>query len=252
MTTMETKRRPRVERARQVADVLRSEVLHGRVPLGGLPSEAELGAEFGVSRNTVREAIEMLRDEGLVVRCPGVGTLVSATKYDHGIDRLMGLAETLHEHGPVVNEVRTTSLVDPPKTVAERLDLRQGESVVYLERRRLLNGRPVSLDLTYLVRDLGEPLVAHDLAHSDIFALLEQIAGTSLGHAELTLEAVAADAHSAAILDTPRGSPLFMLERLTHLDGGRPVDLEFVRFRGDQVTMRGNIRRTSPQEGAPR
>lgn len=246
--TIDTRRRPRVERARQVADVLRSQVLHG-APVGGLPPEEELGAEFGVSRNTIREAIEMLRDEGLVVRCPGVGTLVSAAKYDHGIDSLRGLAETLHEHGPIVNEVRTTAVVEPPKTVANRLAVPPGEPVVYLERRRLLNGRPVSLDLTYLVRDLGEPLVAQDLAHSDIFVLLEQYAGRRLGHADLTLEAIAADAHSATTLDTPRGAPLFMLERLTHLDDGRPVDLEFIRFRGDQVTMRGTTRRTTT-EGA--
>lgn len=245
----ETRPRQRVERARQVADVLRSQVLHADVPVGGLPAESELAAEFAVSRNTIRQALDMLRDEGLVVRCPGVGTLVSAAKYDHGLDRLAGLAETLHEHGPIVNEVRAATLVKPPASVAQRLHLREGEQVVYVERRRLLNGRPLSLDLTYLVRDLGERVAADDLAHSDIFAMLERLAGGPLGHADLTFEAIAADDYSASLLDISLGSPLFMLERLTHLDDGRPVDLEFIRFRGDQVTMRATTRRTTtPQE----
>ena len=69
--------------------------------------------------------------------------------------------------------------------------------------------------------------------------------------AEIVLEAVAADRHSAAILEVPAGAPLLMLERLTRLDDGRPVDLEFVRFRGDRITMRGNVRRTPEEEINP-
>lgn len=240
----ETRPRPRVERARQIADVLRSQVLHADVPVGGLPSEPELAREFAASRNTIREALAMLREEGLVVRCPGVGTLVSATKYDHGLDHLAGLAETLHEHGPIVNEVRAATLIRPPSSVARRLRIGEDEEVVFIERRRLLNGRPLSLDLTYLARDLGERVAADDLAHRDIFGLLEGAAGCPLGHADLTFEAIAADDYSASLLDVSLGSPLFMLERLTHLDDGRPVDLEFIRFRGDQVTMRATARRT--------
>ena len=60
------------------------------------------------------------------------------------------------------------------------------------------------------------------------------------------LEAVAADSHSAAILKVPPRAPLLMLERLTRLDDGRPVDLEFIRFRGDRMTMRGTVRRPCP------
>jgi GntR family transcriptional regulator len=235
--------RRRADRARQVADVLRRQVLHGTYPDGVLPAETVLIEEFGESRNTVRVALDLLRDEGLIERCPGVGTVVASQKYLHGLDRLQGLAETLHEHGPVVNQVRTSGLVVPPTTVAERLQIAAREPVVYVERRRLLGGVPLSLDQTYLVRDVGEPLLDEDLAGRDIFVMLEHLTGQPLGDAEITIEAVAADPHSAAILELPRGGALLMVERLTHLADGRPVDFEFIRFRGDRLTMRGRATR---------
>ncbi|GIH93516.1 GntR family transcriptional regulator [Planobispora siamensis] len=244
-------RRRRADRARQVADLLRREILHGGFGAGRLPLEAALAREFGASRNTVREALDLLREEGIVERCPGVGTTVAGEKYPHGLHRLLGLAETLHEHGSVTNEVRTMGLIEPPAAVGRRLGVAAGEPVVYLERLRRLNGLPLSLDLTYLVRDVGEPLFEADLERNDIFVLLEQVAGQPLGTAELTMEAVNADAHTAAVLDAPRGAALLMIERLTHLSDGRPVDLEFVRFRGDRLAMRGHLRRDVEDPAAP-
>ncbi|MCK2218362.1 GntR family transcriptional regulator [Actinomadura sp. ATCC 31491] len=240
--------RRRADRARQVADLLRRQIVHGQFARGPLPPEAALAREFGASRNTVREALCLLREEGLVERCPGVGTTVAGEKYPHGLHRLLGLAETLHEHGQVTNQVRTMTLIEPPAAVSHRLGLAPGEPVVYLERLRRLGGLPLSLDLTYLVRDVGEPLFDADLEHNDIFVLLETIAGQPLGAAELTLEAVNADPHTAAVLGAPRAAALLMVERLTHLADGRPVDLEFIRFRGDRLTMRGRLNRTAEED----
>ncbi|MEY9988889.1 GntR family transcriptional regulator [Streptomyces sp. V4I8] len=197
-----------------------------------------------MSRNTVRHALDLLRAEQLVERLPGVGTVVVAEKYSHGLDRLMGLAETLREHGRVTNEVRTMGPVAAPAPVAERLRLPTGTDVLYVERLRKLNGLPLSLDLTYLPLDIGSELIGADLENTDVFRLLEQITGQPLGHAEITLEAVNADAHSATVLQAPRGTAVLMLERLTHLCDGRPVDLEFIRFRGDRIAMSGLLRRS--------
>ncbi|MFE0461323.1 GntR family transcriptional regulator [Kitasatospora sp. NPDC058965] len=239
-------RRLRADRARQVADVLRQQVLSEAFGDGPLPHEEQLAGEFGASRNTVREALDLLRGEGLVRRVPGSGTLVVADKVPHGLDRLKGLAETLREHGEVVNEVRAFGPVRAPGPVARRFGLPQGADVVYVERLRRLNGLPLSLDLTYLAPDIGAELDAADLAHRDIFRLIEEIAGQPLGRADITLEAVSADPHSAAVLEVPHGAALLMLERLTTLADGRPVDLEYIRFRGDRITMQGRLLRDVP------
>ncbi|UAL65412.1 GntR family transcriptional regulator [Streptomyces angustmyceticus] len=238
------RRRLRADRARQLADLLRHQVLGGRFPEGVLPPEEVIGAEYGVSRNTVRQALDLLRAEQLVVRRPGVGTVVVGQKYPHALDRLRGLAETLHAHGRVTNEVRTISPVPAPAPVADRLRLPPRGEVLYVERLRRLDGLPLSLDLTYLPMDIGLPLLDADLEHHDVFRLIEESAGQPLGTAEISLEAVNADAHTAAVLEAPRGTAVLMLERLTRLADGSPVDLEFIRFRGDRLTMRGLLHRT--------
>jgi GntR family transcriptional regulator len=236
-------RRRRADRARQVADVLRRQVLHGIYSGGMLPPEPQLAAEFGASRNAVRDALDLIRDEGLVDRVPGVGTVVAAPKYAHGLDHLRGLAEVMGDHGDVTNEVRTSGVIATPGPIAARLAVPTGSPVVYVERLRRLGSLPLSLDLTYLALDIGEPLLREDLAHNDIFALIERIAGHRLGVAELTIEAINADAHSAAVLETPPRAALLMVERLSHLADGRPVDLEYIRFRGDRLAMRGFLAR---------
>lgn len=118
------RRRLRADRARQLADLLRRQLLTDGFGSGTLPHESLLATDYRTSRNTVREALDLLRSEGLVDRLPGVGTVVVARKYPHGLDRLMGLAETLHEHGRVTNEVRTVGPVSAPTPVADRLHLR--------------------------------------------------------------------------------------------------------------------------------
>ena len=206
-----------------------------------LPTEQDLTTEFAVSRNTVRDALALLKEEGLIDRAPKVGTQVAQRKYDHGLDALLGLKETLRGHGEVHNEVRAALLVTPPPAVARRLHLNPGEQAVYIERLRYLGDLPLSLDLTYLVPDIGEELLTRDLVSNDLFALIEQISGGPLGSADLALEAITADPHSAATLQMPEGAALLLLERLTKLDDGRPVDLEYIRMRGDRITMRGSL-----------
>ena len=117
--------------------------------------------------------------------------------------------------------------------------------MVYIERLRRLNGLPLSLDLTYLAPDVGEPLLAEDLAHHDIFALIETQAGQWLGDASIIIEALSADPHTAAVLQAPPGAALLMVERLTRLADGRPVDLEYIRLRGDRLALRGELTRGS-------
>jgi GntR family transcriptional regulator len=233
-------RRPRADQARLVADVLRHQI-HAGGYSGGLPSELDLASEFFVSRNTVREALAALKDEGLIDRGPRTGTHVAIRKYDHGLDALVGLKETFKGYGDIRNEVRTTMNVVAPPSVAHRLQLNPAEPVVFIERLRYLGDLPLSLDMTYLAPDIGREVVEHSLEANDVFALIEQVTGRRLGGATVAIESVAADPHSAAILQVPDGAPVLLLERLTHLDDGRPVDLEYIRMRGDRITLRSNL-----------
>ena len=225
--------------------MLRQQIHAGAYP-DALPGEHKLAAEFAVSRNTVREALTVLKNEGLIDRGPKVGTHVAQRKYSHGLDTLLGLKETFKHLGEVRNEVRAAMPVTAPPSVAHRLGLEPGEQAVFVERLRYLSDLPLSLDLTYLAPDIGARILDYALETNDIFALIEQVSGQRLGAASLALEAIPADAHSAATLQVPDGAALLMLERLTRLDDGRPVDLEYIRMRGDRITMRGSLIRSKP------
>ncbi|NDZ80914.1 GntR family transcriptional regulator [Streptomyces sp. SID10853] len=239
----------RADRARNVAEVLRQQAAAGLYPTGFLPDERLLSKDFAVSRNTVRQALLILRDEGLVERRRGVGTVLLNRKHSHPLERLAGLAETLKSHGTVDNEVRARGTVVPPAQVARRLSVPDGEPVVRLERLRRLDGRPLSLDLTYLPADIGLPLLDLDLENQDVFALIEQSCGQRLGAAEVTVQAVNADPHTARILAAPVGTALFAVERLSRLADGRPVDLEFLSVRGDRLTLQADLHRTGTATG---
>ncbi len=225
--------------------MLRQQIHAGAYP-DGLPPESELATEFFVSRNTIREALTILKNEGLIERGPKVGTHVAQRKYDHGLDALLGLKETFKNLGEVRNEVRAAMPVTAPPSVASRLRLKHGEPAVFVERLRYLGDLPLSLDLTYLTPDIGSQILSYPLETNDLFALIEQVSGQRLGSASLAVEAITADAHSAATLQVPVGAALLMLERLTSLDDGKPVDLEYIRMRGDRITMRGNLVRSNP------
>ncbi|CAJ1499407.1 GntR family transcriptional regulator [[Mycobacterium] kokjensenii] len=235
----------RADRSRQVADLLRHQI-HAGAYGDELPGEAELATEFVVSRNIVREALAGLKAEGLIHRGPRTGTRVAQHKYDHGLDALRGLQETFDGYAEIRNEVRAAATVAAPPSVARRLGLAAGADVVFIERLRYLGDLPLSLDQTYLVPDIGMAVLAHPLEFRDVFPLIEQISGQRLGDATLALEAIPADPHAAALLQLPGGAALLMLERLTGLEDGRPVDLEYIRLRGDRVTMRGTLTRSDP------
>ncbi len=239
--------RRRSESARWLADLLRAliEGREGAYAIGPLPSEHELAHEYGASRNVVREALDLLRDEGLLRRVPGAGTFVTTRRAVHGLDRLRGLAETFHEDSDrVANRVLSADVVPSPHLVADRLEIEPGSPVVFIERIRQLDGRPVSLDASYLPAEMETPLLGPVadretglLARCDVFTLLERTLGVELGEASLFIEAVGADAATAQLLEVMPGSPLLLVTRLARLVDGRPVDFEFVRYRGDRLSL---------------
>lgn len=233
--------------------MLRQQITTGGFPGGVLPDERALAVRFGATRNALREALDLLRREGLITRRRGVGTTVVTPRYGHGLDRLAGLAEVLTGYGRVTNEVRSAEVVaEVPAAIADRLALPRGAGAVYIERLRLLDGLPLSLDSSYLDAEIGRAVLAGDLANRDVFSLIEEATGHLLGHAEVAVHAVTADPDSAALLQVPAGAALFALDRLTCLSDGRPVDAESIRIRADRMTLRATLNRGGAPQVADR
>lgn len=236
--------RLRSVRAQELADRLRDDILAGTFGTGSLPGEQSLTVTYGATRNAVRDALRLLVAEGLLARRPGLGTRVAARKFAHSLDRLPGLAETLVHRGTIANEVRVARWEQARPPTARRLGLDDGADVLYLERLRLLDGQPLSLDSSYITPELGARLLEEDLRSRDVFALIEEIAGAPLGTAEVKVQAINADPEIAQALGVHAHDALFVIDRLTRLADGRPVDLETIYLRGDRISFTSVLHRS--------
>ncbi|NNG38228.1 GntR family transcriptional regulator [Flexivirga sp. ID2601S] len=235
---------PRRDRAQPIAEALRERIAAGDLRPGDRLEESELGAAYTASRNSVREALDLLVADGLVERKRGVGTRVGTPKLGHGLDRLAGLGETLLEQGEVRNEaLEARRLRRLPKDVAARLDQAPEDGGVRIRRLRSLQTEPLSLDVSYFPADVGASLLSADLAGTDVFELLEESLGTRLGSAQLVVHADVADAELATLLEIGVGDPVFRIDRLTRLPGGRPVDAEQLLVRADRIALEATIER---------
>lgn len=201
-----------------------------------LPSEDELVAEFGVSRTTIRSAVQSLIRFGLLEIRRGRGTFVASPKIVQELTHLTGFVEDMEALGRrATARLLDHRVVPADPTVARHLAITQGASVTCVRRVRLADGRPLSYDVTFLPLDLGRRVVADDLETEPIFALLERKYDTPLVEAEYQLEAAVADEAVAAALQVDAGSPVFLIERTSYSAGGRAVDYERLHYRGDQI-----------------
>lgn len=219
----------------QVKDRLRERILDGTyVAHAQLPSESELGAVFGVSRITVRQALSDLQREGVIFKIAGKGTFVAKKKAAQELTRLEGFAEAMTRKGyEIYNRVIGHRPLPATPEVAQRLGVEPGTAVAEIRRIRHLNREPVSLEITYLPEELGERLRNEDLGNRDIFLIFENDFGIPLGHADLQIGAVVADGKLAEALQVSEGTALLRIERLTHTADGKPFDFEYLYFRGE-------------------
>lgn len=230
-----------------VERVIATGILAGSPPVGErLPTEDQLIERFGVSRITVRRAVQNLVARGLVEVRRGRGTFVALPRITQPLTSLTGFVEDMASAGREASAVVLRVEVVPASgAVARELALDPGTRVTHIERVRLADGRPISLDNTYLPLELGQHIATDDLASTPVFELLEHKYDVRLVEATYRLSAGAADAHTAEALRMGPGDPVFRIERTSFTTGARPVDHETLQYRGDAVTFETRLRRAS-------
>lgn len=212
----------------------------GAWPIGGLiPSEVELCREFGVSRTTVRKAVSDLAYEGRLVVMQGKGTFVASPKVEeHFVQRAFGIHEDMQRRGiTLTTQVLRQDVTEASPEVAQRLRLRRGELVHLIVRRRFVGQEPILVSTTYVPHALCPDLDTQNLEECSLYALLRDRYGLAIARGERRLEAVAADAHEARLLDIALGSPLLLLDSVAYADDGRPFEHSVALQRGDRTTV---------------
>lgn len=223
-------------RYRTIEQALRERIAALR-PGDGLPSDAELCAEFGVSRMTARSAMHRLAEEGLVVRVPGRGSYVAEPPSHRRADRLMSFSSEMTRRGRVPSSIIVGREIRPAwRSAAADLQVREGEPIVFLRRVRCADDEPIALETALLIGVTSPAVMAADLRNDSLHAVLSA-AGFALRRGTALVTAGPASNEDARLLGVARGAPM-LVERRIILDAlHRPVEATESRYPADRYAI---------------
>lgn len=228
-------------------------LLDGLAVGDALPAERALAAELGVSRMTLRRAVDELVRDGRLVRRQGAGTFVAAPKISASL-HVSSFSDDMRRRGHVPRS-RTIAIdeVFAGPQLGRRLDVSPGARVLRVGRLRLADDAPMAIETLHVPLDLVPGLTGDDLTDASFYALLATRYGIVLARGLQEIEPTVTDERESELLQVPLHSPAFLFERTSWGADERVV--EFVRsvYRGDRYRLTAELRPdaavASPDEG---
>lgn len=212
-----------------------------------LPPERALAPRFGVSRMTLRRAVEELVREGRLVRRQGAGTFVAGPKIAQGL-AVSSFSEDMRQRGAVPSS-RTLAVDEIPAgaSLGRHLEIAPGDPVMRVVRLRLADDAPMAVETLHVPRAVAPGLDGQMLADGSFYQLLHDVYGIVLAGGVQTIEATVTDETESTTLEVPLRSPAFLFERVSRDVNGRVV--EFVRsvYRSDRYQLRVELRPAAAQ-----
>jgi GntR family transcriptional regulator len=219
--------------SRWLRDVLRADIMRDYFADGVLPTESELMLSYRASRGTVRDALDLLRHEGVIERIPGTGTLVVTRRFEGRLVEIHGVTEV--NPSAFAAHVLACDEIPMPAVVAFHLDEPVGTPCLLLEYIGIAHGGVVGLYSNY-VRYPEADRIAATPFHGHWYALLAD-AGLELAETDLLIEACVADEVVAERLGIPLGRPLLAMQQVIRDSAGRPYDFAILRHRADRLAI---------------
>jgi GntR family transcriptional regulator len=229
----------RIPRYHRIAEVLREQIRDGRLESGArLDNQRKLARDFGVTLMTLRQALDVLEREQLIARQHGLGTFVAAPSIDYDILQLNRFAGDLSARGErVTTRLLGSRFVGADRRVARALGLALGTRVLVLERLRLVDERPLSLQRSYLPAHIGEEVLRADLRLTPLRQILEFKLGITIARARETVSAIRLARREARELGCRTGAPAFGSERVSLGPTGHAVVFDHVFIPGDRFRI---------------
>lgn len=219
----------------QIHNTIKRDIEAGRWSIGDrIPSERELAVDFGVSRMTLRQAIQTLVDEGILERRVGAGTYVANQKVQEKMSGVTSFTDIMLAQGKTPSS-RTVSfrVANPSLSEKEKLDLADDEQVLRMERVRFADNVPISFEVATvpeaLVRNFNKAEIT-----SSLYRTLEDKAGLVLGGAKQNVTAQVASERIAELLKIKRGDPILRLRQVSFLQNGKPFEYVRTQYAGDR------------------
>lgn len=201
----------------QVLSDLERRIAEGEI-VGRFPTDRELVDEYGVSRHTVREAVQRLRARGLVERHRGRGSFVRPDQLQQPVGTIYSLFRAVEERG-LAQRSEVLSLAETTDAeAAAYLGLDGGEPLVHLARRRMAGDEPLAIDAVWLPARLTRPLLEVDWSRTALYDELADRCGIRLTGADELIEPVIPDEDARDLLQLDPDEALFRIERTGRVD----------------------------------
>ncbi|AWV29527.1 GntR family transcriptional regulator [Limosilactobacillus fermentum] len=219
----------------QIHNQLRENIEGGKWQVGEkIPAERELAAEFGVSRMTLRQAIQTLVDEGVLERRVGSGTFVASRKVQEKMAGVTSFTDLMEGMGKVPSSKAISyHLTIPSQSEMEKLQLKGDEQVLRMERIRYGNGIPICYEVATIPAQLVADFSKEEVTTSYYRTLAER-SHLYPGHAIQNVSATNATEKIAEYLDIKRGDALLRMTQISYLQDGRPFEYVHTQYVGSR------------------
>lgn len=207
-----------------------------------LLSEPALALQLGISRNTLREAVNILVDKGVLYRLRGIGTFVSGKSeflMQTNLERVVGTTQLIRDKGHVPGQRGFKLTVEEPnETVAQKLQIDQSQKVLHISRIRTADGIPVILSEEYIplnfLEDVELPYAAEQSDNWSIYEYLAE-AGYLIDIVRNRIKSLLADRHLARLLEIKKGQPLLGMEQFHYSKNAFKPILFCINYHNDDI-----------------
>lgn len=232
-------RRSKLPYYQQLYEILRGKIARKEWKPGDMiPPESELIDTYQVSRSTVRQVLDILVNEGLIYRERGRGSFIAHLTLEQSMTRIVSFTEDMHQRGfEPSTRVLSAQLVPASKDIAERLQVPIGEPLACVERLRLADGEPMSIEESYLVHRYCPDVLQHDYARHPLREILERDYHIRLVNAKQVIRAIPAPTHLAEYLEVRSRSPLLFVERVSFSQTNLPIEFLRIYYRADRYSL---------------
>jgi len=212
-----------------------------------LPPESELCKILGISRLTLREAINALKNEGMINSIQGKGTFVSGNidNIANTLNNNLGISEMIRSsgHEPGVNHFEK-KLVKADKNIAEKISVEEGADVLVLKRIRTADDKAVVYSMDYFVPKLSAQFLGVMDENVSIYSFMEDVCGLKIGSGIAEILPVAAEEWLAEMLEIKEGEPVLMIKQVVTDIYGDPLLYAEEYLRSDCFNLLINRRRS--------
>ncbi|MRS15713.1 UTRA domain-containing protein [Enterobacteriaceae bacterium RIT691] len=207
-------------KARIKGDILNQTYKKGE----SIPSERELAALYGVTRVTVQKAMDILVQEGFIERIHGKGMFVlkntAANVYllnNETSDSILGFSRDFQGRVNVSSQLLKLELIQADASLAQHLEISEGDNVWFIRRIRLLDGTPVLVEDSNLPQKVIDTIPESILREGSLYGYVEEYTGKKIKDADSVIEAALFDDELAPLLNIASGQPMLKITEVTRL-----------------------------------